>query len=86
MTRRHSAAARSGSPAAGRDAGSGERDHGGAARLEEEIMRLERERDTLEERMAEAFARGDYRAGRKAGNDLAELRKRIDELYERWGA
>lgn len=35
--------------------------------------------------MAQAFADGDYRKGRKLGEKVNGVQKRIDELYARWG-
>jgi hypothetical protein len=49
-------------------------------------VRLEARRDELEARMTRAFESGDYREGRRIGDELAGVRARIDELYERWGA
>ncbi|MFP4113922.1 MAG: ribosomal protection-like ABC-F family protein [Spirochaetota bacterium] len=55
------------------------------ASIERRIMELEAEQQRLEAGMAGAFAAGDYRKGRKVGDDLAKVRSRIDELYARWG-
>ena len=66
-------------------AGPGANTSGGdASRIEARILELEEQQRRLEEKMNRAFESGDYRAGRKAGNDLAEVRKRIEELYATW--
>ncbi|MFP4511304.1 MAG: ribosomal protection-like ABC-F family protein [Spirochaetaceae bacterium] len=52
---------------------------------EKKIIALEAKQNELEAQMADAFASGDYRKGRKLGSDLSEVRKRIEELYARWG-
>lgn len=70
--------------AATRGASSSRTDDGGAT--EREIMRLEAEQQRLEAAMSSAFSAGDYRTGRKVASDLAQVRDRIEELYERWGA
>lgn len=83
VARRHTAVGAS----ADRRGGSGRSGGGGdAARTEAEIVRLEARRDELEGRMTRAFESGDYREGRRIGDELAGVRARIDELYERWGA
>jgi len=48
-------------------------------------MELEAKQNELEAQMAEAFAASDYRRGRRLGAELTEVRKRVDELYARWG-
>jgi hypothetical protein len=48
-------------------------------------MALEAQQNKLESQMADAFAAGDYRRGRKLGSDLTEVRTRIEELYAQWG-
>lgn len=75
-------AARSGSPSGSARAG---KTHGDPAAIEHEIMQLEARRGQLEAEMAGAFSASDYRRGRRLGEDLAKVQKRIDELYARWG-
>ncbi len=55
------------------------------AATEQKIMELEAKQNELEAQMAEAFAAGDYRRGRRLGAELTEVRKRVEELYARWG-
>ncbi len=54
--------------------------------IEEQIMRLEAQREELERKVADAFERGDYREGRKLSKDLARVNDRTEELWARWGA
>ena len=61
-------------------------DHSRNRDIEEEIMRLEAEREELERKVADAFERGDYREGRKLSKDLARVNDRTEELWARWGA
>ncbi len=56
------------------------------ARIEEEIVSLEAERDRLECRINSAFEGGDYRRGRKLSEDLKRVNARIEEMYRKWGA
>ncbi|TVQ27676.1 MAG: ABC transporter ATP-binding protein [Spirochaetaceae bacterium] len=81
---RRRTAVKAGKPATTANRTSGPGAHDGAA-TESEIIALEARRGQIEELMAQAFAVGDYRAGRRHGSDLEQVRKRIDELYERWG-
>ncbi len=53
-----------------------------AARIEE----AEREASRLEQRVADAFSRGDLREGQRASKLLAAQQARVRELYERWEA
>ncbi|HKJ84552.1 MAG TPA: ABC-F family ATP-binding cassette domain-containing protein, partial [Spirochaetia bacterium] len=55
------------------------------AGTEQKIMELEAKQNELEAQMAEAFAAADYRRGRRLGAELTEVRKRVEELYARWG-
>ena len=51
-----------------------------AARIEE----AEREAALLEQRVADAFTRGDLREGQRASRLLTEQQHRVRELYDRW--
>lgn len=57
---------------------------GRAAVLASRIERLEAERGDLERKSAEAVASGDYRTGRRLGNELEALSRTIDRLYAEW--
>ncbi|MFW6292835.1 MAG: ribosomal protection-like ABC-F family protein [Spirochaetota bacterium] len=69
-------------PSKSRDTSNGSEAFAGT---EQRIMELEAKQNDLEAQMAEAFAAADYRRGRGLGAELTEVRKRIEELYARWG-
>jgi ATP-binding cassette subfamily F protein 3 len=52
--------------------------------LERRINKLEQERIMLEERIEEAFARRDHRAGRRASRQLEQMKLRLRSLYDEW--
>jgi ATP-binding cassette subfamily F protein 3 len=81
VNRRRSAVT-SGAPSKRRDGKDGSE---ALAGIEQNIMNLEARQNEIEAQMAEAFASADYRRGRKLGTELTEVRKRVDELYARWG-
>jgi len=57
---------------------------GKEAELRSQIEALERQREELERRVADAFTRGDHREGTRAAARLEQHRARLDALYERW--
>lgn len=56
------------------------------ADLEQLIIEAEKEKTVLEQRIADAFNRRDYREGRRAAKQLEQLKAKIDSLYEKWVA
>jgi ATP-binding cassette subfamily F protein 3 len=56
------------------------------AELRERIETMERERDDLERKVADAFTRGDHREGARAATRLEQHTSRLDRLYEQWVA
>ena len=54
------------------------------AELAARIERLETERAGLERKVADALSSGDYREGRRFGNELDALSRTIDRLYAEW--
>ena len=55
-----------------------------ASELQSRIEEAERERGALENRVSDAFTRGDHREGTRAATLLEQHRARLDELYTRW--
>jgi len=52
--------------------------------LEDRILELEAQKEKLEAEMARAFERRDHRRGKSLGAELRKIRRRIEELYERF--
>ena len=54
------------------------------AATEARLIMMEAERTDLESASARAVGSGDFKEGRRLGNALAELSRRIEKLYEEW--
>jgi ATP-binding cassette subfamily F protein 3 len=54
------------------------------AELRQRIEAMERERDDLERKVADAFTRGDHREGARSASRLEQHKSRLDRLYEQW--
>lgn len=85
LNRRRSAVSTGSNGTRGKKSGDRGARAGNSHETEQKIMVLEAQQNKLESQMADAFAAGDYRRGRKLGSDLTEVRKRIEELYAQWG-
>jgi ATP-binding cassette subfamily F protein 3 len=53
---------------------------------EREIMTLEEQIEGLEHEMTAAFERGAHQEGRRISGEITRIRKRVNELYSRWGS
>ncbi|TVQ27488.1 MAG: ABC transporter ATP-binding protein [Spirochaetaceae bacterium] len=85
LNRRRSAVRNGSAKKREQNAGNAGAQAGESKATEQKIIALEAKQNELEAQMADAFTAGDYRRGRKIGSDLTEVRKRIEELYARWG-
>ena len=56
----------------------------GAAELERRIDEAEGRVLELERRVADAFERRDHREGRRASKQLEQLRRHVNDLYQKW--
>ncbi len=64
--------------------GRAERQNSSARRLEQRIQALEERQKGLETDISNAFSVGDHRQGRRLSNELSEVLREIERLYEEW--